>query len=159
MFRLFLCCLIFLCALGFYSCDKDAPVTQPKAFSRATLTAHPWKLKALLYRKKGDSQNSDFTNFVYKSCELDDIYIFTPDSAFEREENNDVCTSTGYFGLWGQGNWQGNGDLTKLTVENGLVYLINFNVLELNNTSFILEEPTRDYLENDIVYTYEFVPE
>jgi len=158
MFRLFLCCFIFLYAFGFYSCGKDVPVTQPKVFSRATLTAHPWKLKALLYRKKGDSQNSDFTTFVYKNCELDDLYIFGTDSSFEREDNNDVCNFPGSFGLWGKANWEGNGDLTELSIMN-LSYLINFNVLELNNTSFILEESTRDYLENNIVYTYEFVPE
>jgi hypothetical protein len=158
MFRLFLCCFICLSAFVVYSCHKEVPVEQPKGFSRAMLTAHAWKIKTVLYRKKSDSTNIDFTT-IYQPCELDDIYIFAPDSTFEREDNTDVCVAPEEFGLWGQGNWTGNGDLTKLTVTNGLIFLINFNVLELNDTSLILEEPTRDYLQNDIVYTYEFVPE
>jgi|KBSMisStaDraftv2_1062788.scaffolds.fasta_scaffold13354_4 hypothetical protein len=157
MLRLFLYSMIVLCTWGICSCHKDA-AEKPKIFSREILTMHPWKIKALLYREKGGTTNNDFTTHVYKPCELDDTYIFAPDSTFTREDNNDVCTSSGYFGLWGQGNWEDNDDLTELSVIETFG-VINFNVLELNDSSLILEQPTKDYLQNDIIYTYEFVPE
>lgn len=157
MFRLCLYCMIVLCACCACSCHKEA-TEKPKVFSREMLTAHPWKIKALLYREEGSSTNNDFTTHVYKPCELDDTYIFTPDSTFTREDNNNVCTTSGYFGPWGQGNWEGNGNLTELSIIETFD-VINFNVLELNDSSLILEQPTKDYLQNDIIYTYEFIPE
>jgi hypothetical protein len=130
---------------------------QQKDFSRALLTAHSWKIKALLYRMKGDAMNEDFTDHVYHFCEKDDIYTFAADSSFTRDDNVDKCSAVSVFGLYGD-KWTGNNHLTQITISN-FFYSIVYTVDELTTTSFIIEQPTKDVFQNDIVYTYEFEPE
>ena len=107
---------------------------------------------------KSDQTNSDFTSALYHSCELDDTYVFAADSTFGRNDNAQVCDAgLGVFGPWGTGTWSTNDDLSQIGIKT-FYYSVVFNVDELTNTSFILEQATKDNFGNDIVYTYEFVP-
>src|SRR5690349_2376126 len=96
------------------ACSKNDHIDQPDR--KTLLTAHPWKIKTLLYHTKDDPSNSDFTNYGYEDCELDDTYIFGTDSTFERTDNTDVCLIPFYFGPFGEGNWSGNNDFSELTI-------------------------------------------
>jgi hypothetical protein len=123
----------------------------------AALTTHQWKIKACLYRLKSDAANLDFTTVLYQPCELDDIYVFATDSTFKRSESAQLCTISSFFGPWGTGTWSSNSGLTQMSI-NTFYYSVEFTVDELTNTSFILEQATKDRFGNDIIYTYQFVP-
>src|SRR5438105_8719432 len=109
---------ILLVCFFISGCRKEKTPRQPSKFSSTLLTAHSWKIKSLLYRKKDDATNSDLTDAVYKPCEKDDIYIFSADSSFTRDDNTDVCGITGVFGPYGVATWVGdnNDNLTQITI-------------------------------------------
>jgi hypothetical protein len=154
MLKSFVAYSIFFIALYMTACSKK---DEPTVDRTTLLTTHQWKIKAVLYRMKSDATNLDFTTVVYQPCELDDIYVFATDSSFKRSESAIVCTVSDFFGPWGTGTWSSNSDLTQLSIKT-FYYSVNFIVNELTNTSFILEQDTKDSFGNDIVYTYEFEP-
>jgi hypothetical protein len=135
------------------ACNKKGTTVKPDP--RTLLTAHAWKINALLYRMQGDAVNDDFTNYVYKDCESDDTYTFGTDSTFIRNDNVITCSIPVYFGPYGEGNWSGNNDLTQLTIKTAY-YSATFTVDELTTNSLIIEQATKNVFQNDIVYTYEF---
>jgi len=140
------------------NCKKStAPTT--KHFSSALLTSHAWKIKALLYRQKGDATNNDLTASLYHDCERDDLYTFGTDSVFNRDDNVDICVLQGDYGPYGTGRWSSNSDLTKLSLMKPFGYDYEFIVLDLTATSLVLEYDTKDVFQNDVVYTYEFEAE
>jgi hypothetical protein len=154
MFKSFLSGSIFFIVLYITACSKK----EQSAPNRTTLlTTHQWKIKACLYRLKTDASNLDFTTVVYQPCELDDIYVFATDSGFARSESAQVCTISSFFGPWGTGKWSVNSEWTEMTIST-FYYSVVFTVDELTDTSFILEQATKDRFGNDIIYTYEFVP-
>jgi hypothetical protein len=151
LFFLFIIFIIFC----FEGCNKK---DQAEPDRKALLTAHPWRIKALLYRMKDDVNNSNLTSYVYKDCELDDTYTFGTDSAFQREDNAFTCAILFYFGPYGEGNWMANSDFSQLTISNPGYYSTVFTLDELTEDSFIIEQVTKDRFQDDIVYTYEFEP-
>jgi len=96
MLRKISTCSILFIVFIISACSKKD--TTPKQDRKTLLTAHSWKIKALLYRMQTDVNNSDFTNYVYNYCELDDTYTFGTDSTFIRDDNAVTCTIPVYFG-------------------------------------------------------------
>lgn len=155
MFRNLFICIAMTFTFFYAGCNKDEQTSEPDR--KTLLTAHSWKIKALLYRPASENENSDFTSYVYGDCERDDIYTFRTDSTFIRDDNIVKCSIANYFGPYGTGSWTGNTDLTQFTI-SATGYSIDFAVNELTSNSFIIEQATKDGFENDIVYTYQFEP-
>lgn len=154
MLRMCFSCFVLFVAIYIIGCNKKDSATPDRT---TLLTTHQWKIKTLYYRMKTDATNLDFTSVVYQPCELDDIYVFASDSSFQRSESAKVCDISSFFGPWGSGKWSANSDLTQLRISTSY-YSVLFTVDELSNTSFILEQETKDNFGNDIIYTYQFIP-
>ncbi len=156
MLRRISACSILFIAFLITACDKKETTEKPDP--KTLLTAHSWKIKALLYRMQTDVNNNDFTNYVYHNCELDDTYTFGTDSTFIRDDNAVACNIPVYFGPYDKGNWSAGNDFTQLTIYKVGYYSAIYTVDELTANSLIIEQATKDRFQNDIVYTYEFEP-
>ena len=145
--------IALLAPLLLIHCKKDTVSEESRL---DLLTGRKWKIDKLLYSVKGDPTSLDFTNGVYKSCELDDVYEFKKDHTFTRTDGSNVCGSIALYGPFGNAGWSADSTLTQLNVELFAVYLYKFKVLNINSTELQLQRSTVDYLQQEALYTFYF---
>lgn len=111
--------LIFLCTVQF-SCSKTAAIVQRSKFE--ILTQNKWKVQALYFRDVNEpvSANVAAMYFTFKSCEVDDIYLFKADSTFSRTDSLLKCDPQdldpfhiNVFGPYGNSFWTVDAGFTK----------------------------------------------
>jgi hypothetical protein len=145
--------VLLIAPVFFAHCKKDT-VAEPTRLD--LLTGHKWKIDKLLYSVKGDPTILVYTNAVYKTCELDDVYEFRKDNGFSRADGLNLCGSVALYPPYGNTNWSADASLTDLTVELFATYSRRFKVINLTASELRLDWSTIDYLQQEVLYTYYF---
>ena len=135
------------------ACKKNDP--PPEASKLELLTGGKWQLTHFYYQAASDNIRNDFLNTYYTACELDDIYEFTTDNALIRSSGKDSCTGEPPYGIESS-NWEIDSLLTQIVLAVPFGFTTTYKINTLNAQTLQLEQDAKNYVEEDVIYTYVF---
>ena len=121
---------------GLTSCGDDNNDPSPATNKSALLTAKSWRVTAdqsVVVSGGTTVTNDDFADL--RACEKDDLIRFNADKTITQDQGASKCPDTSADPQTQKdGNWDFNGDQTKLTMADGSLAVVA-DVLELSATT------------------------